>query len=144
MSEVIIKRINSTILIKLNREKVLNALNLNMVREIYKYIADWDKDESISGVVIKGAGEKAFCAGGDIVSVYHSKNDILSNLSDNFFREEYILNLAISNFSKPWISILNGIAMGGGLGLSVHGSHRIVNEKTKLQCQSQLLVYSQM
>ena len=131
MSEVIIKRINSTILIKLNREKVLNALNLNMVREIFKYMAEWDNDDGISGVVIKGAGEKAFCAGGDIVSVYHSKNDITNNLSDNFFREEYILNLAISNFSKPWVSILNGIAMGGGLGLSVHGSHRIVNEKTK-------------
>ena len=69
MSEVIIKRINSTILIKLNREKVLNALNLNMVREIFKYMAEWDNDDGISGVVIKGAGEKAFCAGGDIVSV---------------------------------------------------------------------------
>ena len=130
MSEVNIEKLNSTILITLNREKVLNALNLNMVREIYKHIYEWDKDDNISGVVIKGSGEKSFCAGGDIVSVYHSKDDPKNNLSDNFFREEYILNLAISEFSKPWISILNGIAMGGGLGLSVHGSHRIVNDKT--------------
>ena len=130
MSDVNIEKINSTILITLNREKVLNALNLKMVREIYRHIDEWNKDDNISGVIIKGAGEKSFCAGGDIVSVYHSKDDPKNNLSDNFFREEYILNFAISEFSKPWISVLNGIAMGGGLGLSVHGSHRIVNDKT--------------
>ncbi len=130
MSDVNIKKLNSTILIILNREKVLNALNLNMVREILKDIYKWNNDENISGVIIKGSGEKSFCAGGDIVSVYHSKNQPHNNLSDNFFREEYTLNLAIAEFSKPWISILNGIAMGGGLGLSVHGSHRIVNDRT--------------
>ena len=130
LSDLEIKKENSTILITLTRENVLNALNLTMVREIKKRIFEWDEDDSISGVIIRGEGEKSFCAGGDIVSVYHSKNQEGSNLSDIFFREEYILNLAISQFSKPWISILNGIAMGGGLGLSVHGSHRIVNYKT--------------
>ena len=73
MNEIDIKKINSTIVISLSREKVLNALNLNMVREIYKNIENWNKDEDISGVIIKGLGEKSFCAGGDIVSVYHSK-----------------------------------------------------------------------
>ena len=130
MDDIKIQKINATILITLTREKVLNALNLKMVREIYKHIDDWDKDESISGVIIKGAGEKSFCAGGDIVSVYHSRDDSENNISDSFFREEYILNYAISKFSKPWISVLNGIAMGGGLGLSVHGSHRIVNDRS--------------
>ena len=130
MDDIKIQKINATILITLTREKVLNALNLKMVREIYKHIDDWDKDESISGVIIKGAGEKSFCAGGDIVSVYHSKDDSENNISDSFFREEYILNFAISKFSKPWISVLNGIAMGGGLGLSVHGSYRIVNDRS--------------
>ena len=130
MSDIDIKKINSTIIITLTREKVLNALNLNMVREIFKNIKKWDNDKDISGVIIKGSGDKSFCAGGDIVSVYHAKSETESILSDSFFREEYILNLAISNFSKPWISLLNGIAMGGGLGLSVHGSHRIVSEKT--------------
>ena len=128
MDDIRIEKINSTILITLTREKVLNALNLKMVREIYKHIDNWDKDEQISGVIIKGAGEKSFCAGGDIVSVYHSREDSENNISDSFFREEYILNYAISEFSKPWISVLNGIAMGGGLGLSVHGSYRIVND----------------
>ena len=130
MEDINIKKINSTILITLTREKVLNALNLNMVREIFKNIGVWDKDNDISGIIIQGSGEKSFCAGGDIVRVYHSKNEPNSNLSNDFFREEYILNLSIANFSKPWISLLNGIAMGGGLGLSVHGKYRIVNNKT--------------
>ena len=130
MDEVLIEKINSTIVCTLNREKVLNALNLNMVRLIAENISNWENDENISGVLIKGAGEKSFCAGGDIVSVYHKKNDPESSLSYDFFKEEYLLNFEISKFNKPWISLLNGIAMGGGLGLSVHGSHRIVSEKT--------------
>ena len=124
MNEIDIQHINSTIVITLQRERVLNALNLNMVREIYEKIYDWEADGSVCGVLIRGSGEKAFCAGGDIVQVYHARNDLNNNISDTFFREEYLLNYAISKFKKPWISILNGIAMGGGLGLSVHGSHR--------------------
>ncbi|MBJ57614.1 MAG: hypothetical protein CMP24_05185 [Rickettsiales bacterium] len=130
MNEIDIKQTNGTVVITLQRERVLNALNLNMVREIYKKIYDWEADESVSGVLIKGSGEKAFCAGGDIVQVYHARNELNNNISDTFFREEYLLNYAISKFKKPWVSILNGIAMGGGLGLSVHGSHRIVTERT--------------
>ena len=130
MEEIDIKQFNSTVVITLQRERVLNALNLNMVRKIFEKIKDWEKNDSVSGIVIKGEGEKAFCAGGDIVQVYHAKNDKHNNISYDFFREEYLLNYAISKFKKPWISILNGIAMGGGLGLSVHGSHRIITEKT--------------
>ena len=130
MEEVKIERKNGTIIITLNRERVLNALSLNMVRLIYRDIKEWNNDESVSGILIKGGGQKAFCAGGDIVQVYHSRKDKNDNISDEFFREEYLLNYAISQFKKPWISILNGIAMGGGLGLSVHGSHRIITEKT--------------
>ena len=130
MIDIKIEIFNSTVLITLNRERVLNALNLNMVREIYKRIEEWNNNDKISGVIIQGAGDRAFCAGGDIVSVYHAKNNKDDKLSYDFFREEYLLNLAIKNFSKPWVSLLNGIAMGGGLGLSVHGSHRVVTEKT--------------
>ncbi len=130
MSDINITKNNATMHITLDREKVLNALNLNMVREIAKQIGNWNDDPNVSGVIIKGAGEKAFCAGGDIVSVYHAKNIENNTLSYDFFREEYLLNIAIKNFTKPWISILNGYTMGGGLGLSVHGSHRLVTEKT--------------
>ena len=130
MDELIVKKINSTMILQLNREKVLNALNLNMVRIISSEILNWKNDDSISGVLLRGSGDKSFCAGGDIVSVYHKRNISESNLSYDFFREEYLLNYEISKFGKPWISLLNGIAMGGGLGLSVHGSHRILSEKT--------------
>ena len=101
-----------------------------MVRIISENISKWDNDESVSGVLLKGAGNKSFCAGGDIVSVFHAKANEENTLSDDFFREEYLLNFKISKFKKPWISLLNGIAMGGGLGLSVHGSHRITSENT--------------
>ena len=130
MNEVLISKQNSTIVLTLNREKVLNALNLNMVRIITDNILKWNDDDSISGILLKGAGKKAFCAGGDIVSVFHKRSDKTSTLSHDFFKEEYLLNYQISKFKKPWISLLNGIAMGGGLGLSVHGSHRIVSENT--------------
>ncbi len=131
MDEVIFEQENGTLIITLNREKVLNALNLNMVRRLYQSILEWKKNDKISGVLIKGSGEKAFCAGGDIVSIFNEKNKIGSTLSHDFFKEEYILNFEISNFGKPWISLLDGITMGGGLGLSVHGSHRLVTEKTR-------------
>ncbi len=130
MNEVLISKVNSTIILTLNREKVLNALNLSMVRIIADNILEWNNDDSISGILLRGAGKKAFCAGGDIVSVFHKRNDKISTLSHDFFKEEYLLNYQISKFKKPWISLLNGIAMGGGLGLSVHGSHRIVSENT--------------
>ena len=109
MTEVLINKENSTIILTLNRERVLNALNLNMVRIISENISSWNDDDGISGVLLRGAGEKAFCAGGDIVSVYHSKNDEGNNLSYDFFKEEYLLNYEISKFKKPWISLLNGI-----------------------------------
>ena len=95
MDEVIIKKHNSTIVLTLNRERVLNALNLNMVRILYKNILLWKKDDSVSGVLIQGAGEKSFCAGGDIVSVYHEKNNKNNSLSHDFFKEEYLLNYEI-------------------------------------------------
>ena len=91
MEDINIKKINSTILITLTREKVLNALNLNMVREIFKNIGVWDKDNDISGIIIQGAGEKSFCAGGDIVSVYHSKNKPNSSLSDHHLGRFYLI-----------------------------------------------------
>ena len=75
MSEVIIEKKRSTVIITLNRERVLNALNLNMVRIIAENILEWKNDESVSGVLIKGAGNKSFCAGGDIVSVFHDRNN---------------------------------------------------------------------
>ena len=100
MTEVLINKENSTIILTLNRERVLNALNLNMVRIISENISSWNDDNDISGVLLRGAGEKAFCAGGDIVSVYHSKNDEGNNLSYDFFKEEY-LSVSYTHLTLP-------------------------------------------
>lgn len=115
--------------ITLNRPKALNALNLNMVRMMQVKMDAWEKDPNVGLVVIRGAGGKAFCAGGDILSVTEAgkKGD---PLPQNFFREEYILNHKIGTYAKPYVAIIHGITMGGGVGLSVHGRFRVCTERT--------------
>lgn len=109
--------------ITLNRPRVLNSLNENMVKMIYKQLKDWER--SCYAVIVQGAGGKAFCAGGDVVA---ATKDI--NYGKSFFRNEYKLNYLIGNYRIPYISILDGITMGGGVGISVHGKYRIATEKT--------------
>ncbi len=115
--------------ITLNRSKALNSLNLEMIREIMSVLKSWESDDSVDFVVIEGAGDKAFCAGGDIRSVYLARLEGKRDYKDAIFREEYQLNYYISKYPKPYISLINGICMGGGLGVSIHKSHRIVSEK---------------
>lgn len=116
--------------ITLNRPKALNALNHGMVTELAVQLTRWADDASISHVVIKGAGEKAFCAGGDIRSIYDAKMAGETEGLAAFFKDEYLLNSQIKAYPKPYISLINGIVMGGGVGVSVHGSHRVGTEKT--------------
>jgi len=118
--------------ITLNRPQVLNALTFNMVRELDRQLIAWAKDPAIKVVMITGAGDKAFCAGGDIKSVAQAmKNGGADRAAaGDFFRLEYTLNHRIATFPKPYISLVNGIVMGGGMGVSAHGSHRIVTENT--------------
>jgi len=88
----------------------------------------WARDEAITHVIVRAAGDRAFCAGGDIRALYlwgKANNPIVTQ----FYLEEYRLNTAIKNYPKPYIAIMNGITMGGGVGISVHGSHRIVTER---------------
>ena len=115
--------------ITLNRPKALNALTLGMIREMDPVLKAWEADDSVHAVLIKGAGEKAFCAGGDVRAVWEAGKQG-DPLTQDFFREEYILNRRIHLLKKPYIALLDGITMGGGVGLSVHGSHRIVTEAT--------------
>ena len=120
--------------IELTRPKALNALTLGMIREMHPRLEAWEDDDKVKAVVIKGEGDKAFCAGGDVRAVYRSIVDDLggkgpSELSKTFFLEEYRLNHAIHAFSKPYVALLDGVTMGGGVGLSVHGSHRIATER---------------
>uniref|UniRef100_UPI00398E3E93 3-hydroxyisobutyryl-CoA hydrolase, mitochondrial isoform X1 n=2 Tax=Pristiophorus japonicus TaxID=55135 RepID=UPI00398E3E93 len=116
-------------IITLNRPKALNALNLSMIRLIYPQLKKWEQDNETSLVIIKGAGEKAFCAGGDIRAVTEA-GKVGDRLAEDFFREEYILNNAIGNCRIPYVALIDGITMGGGVGLSVHGHFRVATEKT--------------
>uniref|UniRef100_A0A672RRT7 3-hydroxyisobutyryl-CoA hydrolase n=1 Tax=Sinocyclocheilus grahami TaxID=75366 RepID=A0A672RRT7_SINGR len=128
-SEVLFEKVGNAGVITLNRPKALNALNLTMIRHIYPQLKKWDKDSETDLVIIKGAGEKAFCAGGDIRAVTEA-GKAGDSLAQDFFREEYILNNTIGTYQKPYVALIDGITMGGGVGLSVHGRFRVATEKT--------------
>lgn len=128
-AEVLLEVKNKVGLITLNRPKALNALNLNMIRKIYPVLQKWKADPGVNLVVIKGTGGRAFCAGGDVRAVAEAgqKGDDLTKM---FFKEEYALNYAIGTLKTPYVALINGITMGGGVGLSVHGHFRVATEKT--------------
>lgn len=117
--------------IRLNRPKALNALNFGMAEIIYAALKEWRDDDNIKAVLIDSEGERAFCAGGDVAEVYRARDTDISK-ANAFFTTEYNLNLTIAEYPKPYIAIMDGIVMGGGIGLSGHGSHRIVTERTML------------
>jgi len=123
--DVLFSTNNNVGIITLNRPKALNALNLSMIRKIYPKLKEWQ--DQVKMVIIEGAGEKAFCAGGDIRAITDSKG---SPSQGDFFREEYQLNHLTSTCRVPYIALINGITMGGGVGLSVHGRFRVCNERT--------------
>ncbi|KAM4609274.1 3-hydroxyisobutyryl-CoA hydrolase, mitochondrial [Polymixia lowei] len=127
--EVLLEKVGSAGVITLNRPKALNALNLPMIRHIYPQLKKWEKDDQTDIVIIKGAGGKAFCAGGDIRAVTEA-GKVGDSLAQDFFREEYIMNNTIGTYKKPYIALIDGITMGGGVGLSVHGRFRVATEKT--------------
>lgn len=127
--DVICQRVADKGIITLNRPNVLNALNLSMIRKIYPQMLEWEKDNSMKMVIMKAAGGKAFCAGGDIRAVVEA-GKIKDPLSENFFKEEYYLNHKIGNYKIPYVAFIDGITMGGGVGLSVHGMFRVATEKT--------------
>ena len=112
-------------LITLNRPKALNSLTLNMIRALHAQLKAWQSDPAVATVVIRGTGERAFCAGADIRALRQSGLDGTSYALD-FWREEYILNSVIKHYPKPYIALIHGICMGGGMGLSVHGPYRVV------------------
>ncbi|MFG1381861.1 enoyl-CoA hydratase/isomerase family protein [Xanthobacter versatilis] len=127
--EVLLEEKGAAGIITLNRPKALNALNLAMVREILPRLRAWAKDPAITRVIIKGAGEKAFCAGGDVRSIYDLGLSGRAEEALGFFREEYVLNDYIGSFPKPYVALIDGICMGGGFGLSAHGAHRVAGDR---------------
>uniref|UniRef100_A0A672HHF1 3-hydroxyisobutyryl-CoA hydrolase n=1 Tax=Salarias fasciatus TaxID=181472 RepID=A0A672HHF1_SALFA len=128
-TEVLLEKVGRAGVITMNRPKVLNALNLNMIRQIYPQLKKWESDSETDFVMIKGTGGKAFCAGGDVRAIAED-GKVGGPLPVVLFKEEYILNNAIGTYKKPYVAIIDGITMGGGVGLSVHGRFRVATEKT--------------
>jgi enoyl-CoA hydratase len=120
------EKINCLGLLTLNRPKKLNALNVEMCAAIDSQLTEWQNDDDVKAIIIRGNGERAFCAGGDIASVYHNGRENFEQ-SLEFFRLEYQMNKRIFHYNKPYIALMHGVTMGGGLGVSVHGSCRIAD-----------------
>jgi enoyl-CoA hydratase len=120
--------------VTLNRRQALNAFTLGMYRAFDPKLRAWAEDPAVHTVVIRGAGERAFCAGGDVRAIYEAGRGIAGerDLTAVFFREEYELIRRIHRFPKPYIAIIDGITMGGGAGVSVNGAYRIATERTML------------
>lgn len=114
--------------ITLNRPHALNALSLPMIKDLHDLFYLWNKDPDMTEIIIQGEG-KAFCAGGDLKSVYQAQY-CDKNFLEAIFRIEYTANLRLKNLSKPYVALLQGYVMGGGMGASVHGSHRIATDST--------------
>ena len=129
--EVLIRREGRAGRITMNRPKALNALTHAMVGPIRAALMAWKDDPAVELVLLDGAGDRALCAGGDVRSLYESRAKG-SGLARSFWRDEYRLNALIGRYPKPYVALQDGIVMGGGIGLSSHGSHRIVTERSQL------------
>jgi len=114
-------------LVTLNRPGSLNALNLAMIEALTARLAAWAKDDRIAAVIVRGEGERAFCAGGDIRDLHDRRG---TGFGRTYYAAEYALDIAVHRFPKPYLALMDGVTMGGGAGISVHGSHRIVSERT--------------
>ncbi|KOS60494.1 enoyl-CoA hydratase/isomerase family protein [Lysinibacillus sp. FJAT-14222] len=118
--------------ITLNRPKALNSLSYEMLKPIGEKLKEWQTNDQIHVIVLKGEGEKGFCAGGDIKTLYKARSSQEAfEKAEIFFEEEYKVDMAIYRFPKPIIACLDGIVMGGGVGLTYGASHRIITERTK-------------
>jgi enoyl-CoA hydratase/carnithine racemase len=129
ISEILFERKGDWGVVTLNRPDALNALTRDMCKAFRRQLIEWEADLDVGAVLIKGAGEKAFCAGGDIrwLAEEARKNP---RHACGFFHEEYRLNAAIHHFSKPYVALIDGIVMGGGVGVSVHGDFRVAGDRT--------------
>ncbi|WP_331767011.1 enoyl-CoA hydratase/isomerase family protein [Embleya sp. NBC_00896] len=126
---VLLDRVGRLGRITLNRPRAINALDHAMVRRMAAALAEWEHDDDVAVVVVTGAGERGLCAGGDIRAV---RADALEggHASRDFWRDEYLLNARIADYPKTYVAIMDGVVMGGGVGVSAHGDIRIVTERS--------------
>jgi enoyl-CoA hydratase len=129
--DLIARREGAVGIIRLNRPKAINAVTLEMFRDIDKALDEFEADPAVGLILLEGAGGRGLCAGGDIRALYESSK-VKGDLGKILWREEYILNARIAKFPKPYVAFMDGIVMGGGVGLSAHSRHRVVTERTKL------------
>ncbi|HEX6144593.1 MAG TPA: enoyl-CoA hydratase/isomerase family protein [Geminicoccaceae bacterium] len=125
-----IERRGGLVLVTLDRPGALNALTLGMCQALHRGLDAWEGDPEVAAVIVEGAGERAFCAGGDIRWVAEEVERHGVDVAARFFRTEYRLNARLFHFPKPYIALLDGIVMGGGVGISIHGRYRIATERT--------------
>lgn len=129
--DLIVGRDGAAGIIRLNRPKAINAMTLEMSLGIDAALDRFESDPDVVVVVLEGAGERGLCAGGDIRGLYES-SCVSGDLGKVFWRQEYTMNARIAKYPKPYVAFMDGLVMGGGVGLSAHASHRIVTERTKL------------
>ena len=129
--DLIARREGAVGVIRLNRPKAINAVTLEMFRDVDRALDAFEADPAVAVILLEGAGERGLCAGGDIRALWESSK-VKGDLGKILWREEYILNARIKKFPKPYVSFMDGIVMGGGVGLSAHSSHRVATDKTKL------------
>jgi enoyl-CoA hydratase len=130
--EILFDRRGAAGLVTLNRPAALNTVTRGMVRALAEKLADWENDPAVTRIVIDAAPARAFCAGGDIRAIYELGRAGRHDEALAFFREEYILNTTLKRYRKPYVSLIDGIVMGGGCGLTIHGSHRVAGDKYQL------------
>jgi enoyl-CoA hydratase len=128
-SEIILDHRGAAGVVTLNRPAALNAVNRTMVHTLRHALERWRHDDAVSRVVITAAGGRAFSAGGDLRAIYEAGRDGRQRELLDFWREEYALNAAIRHYPKPYVALIDGIVMGGGVGVSVHGSHRVAGDR---------------
>jgi enoyl-CoA hydratase len=131
-SDEVLTRVEGSVgLITLNRPKAINSLNQHMVDALSAILTRWADDDDVRAVVLSGAGDRGLCAGGDVVAVYHSaRTDGVE--ARRFWHDEYLLNGQVGRFPKPYVSLMDGIVMGGGVGVSAHANIRVVTDTSKV------------
>lgn len=130
-AEVLFERRGRLGVVTLNRPKAVNALTAGMAAAMLETLTAWAGDDDVAAVLVRGAGGRGLCAGGDIVAIYRDMVDG-GSASAEFWAVEYRLNLLISEYPKPYVAFMDGLVLGGGVGISAHGSVRIVTERTRM------------
>ncbi|MCB5291853.1 enoyl-CoA hydratase/isomerase family protein [Arthrobacter sp. SO3] len=130
-AEVLFERRGRLGVVTLNRPKAVNALTAGMASAMLEQLTLWADDDAVAAVLVRGAGDRGLCAGGDIVAIYRDMLDDGDATAD-FWAEEYKLNSLISGYLKPYVAFMDGLVLGGGVGISAHGSVRIVTERTRM------------